>query len=124
MEQFWTIFWRLVGIILTGLASWLTVVITQWLNSKIKDKTLAKHATAVTNIIMGAVMAVTQTYVSTMKSNGKFTEEAHAIAMDKCMEIVKSQLSNELVQYISDNYGDVENYLKTRIEAMILELKK
>ena len=72
MEQFYAILWTAVGILITGLASWLSVVLTNFLNSKIKDKKIAKITTELTNIIFNSVTYVTQTYVDTLKKNGKF----------------------------------------------------
>lgn len=124
MEQFWTIFWSAVGVIITGLASWLSIVITQWLNSKIKDKTLARHASAVLEIVTNAVMTITQTYVDNMKKNNMFDAEAQKIALDKCYAIVNSQLTSELKEYLANNFGDVQSYLMSLIESTILTLKK
>ena len=123
MEQFWTIFWSVVGIILTGLASWLSITLTNFFNSKIKDKKIAKIATDITNIIMNAVKVVIQTYVDTMKKAGKFTAEAAEEAMDRALKIIKAELNDEMLQYIKDNFGDVDAYLKNRVEAMIYTLK-
>ena len=62
------------GIIISGLCSWLVVVLTGLLNSKIKDKKLAKITTALTTIILNSVQQVFQTYVDTLKKEGKFVE--------------------------------------------------
>lgn len=117
------IFWGVIGTVVTGLATWLTTMIVTWLNSKIKDKRLARWSTAVTQIIMGAVQSVFQTYVEALKKEGKFTPEEQKIANEKALTIIKSQLSDELVKYIQDNFGDMEEFLKEQIEAMIYQLK-
>ena len=124
MEQFWTIFWSAVGVLLTGLASWLSIVITQWLNSKIKDKTLARHATAVNDIVTHAVLTITQTYVENMKKNNAFDGEAQKEALNKCYVLVNTQLTQELRDYLTNNFGDIQAYLMSLIESTILRLKK
>lgn len=124
MEQFWTIFWTAIGILISGLMSWLTVVITNFFNSKIKDKKLAQHSTAVTTIVMNAVSAVFQSYVDTMKKAGTFTIEAQQGAKEKALKIIKAQLTEELLEYIKENFGDVQEYLNNQIEANIYMLKK
>ena len=124
MEQFWTIFWTAIGILVTGLMSWLTVVITNFFNSKIKDKKLAQHSTAVSTIVMNAVSAVFQSYVDTMKKAGTFTIEAQQEAKEKALKIIKAQLTEELLEYIKENFGDVQEYLNNQIEAKIYMLKK
>ncbi len=124
MEQFWTIFWGAVGTALTALMSWLTFVITNFFNTKIKDKKMAEMASGITTIIFNAVTAVTQTFVDTLKKNGKFDEAAQAEAQERALKIINSQLTEPMIQYIKDNFGDVQEYLKNRIEAMIYSLKK
>jgi hypothetical protein len=117
------VIWTIVGTVVTGLATWLTTVIITWLNSKIKNNKLAMWSTAVTKIIMEAVQSVFQTYVEALKKEGKFTEAEQRIANEKALTIIKSQLSDELVKYIQDNFGDMEEFLKEQIESMIYQLK-
>lgn len=117
------ILWTIIGTVGTGLATWLTTMIIAWLNSKIKDKKLAMWSTAVTTIVMGAVQSVFQTYVEALKKEGKFDEAAQKEANERALMIIKSQLTDELKVYIMDNFGDMEEFLKEQIEAMIYQLK-
>ena len=123
MEQFWTIFWSAIGVILMGLATWVSSLITSWLSTKIKDKKFQKHANAVNEIVLRAVMTITQTYVESMKKKNAFDEKAQKEALDKCMTIVNTQLTQELKNYIEENYGDIQSYLLTLVESTILGLK-
>lgn len=124
MEQFWVIFWGVVGTALTGLITWLTALLTNWVNSKIKDKKIVAYMTAITEIVMGAVKTVTQTFVDAMKKDGTFNKEAQQEAKERALTIIKSQLTPELTNYITENFGDVTSYLTTQIEATIYNLKK
>lgn len=117
------VIWPIVVTVGTGLATWLTTMIVAWLNSKIKNNKLAMWSTAVTKIIMGAVQSVFQTYVEALKKEGKFTEAEQRIANEKALSIIKSQLTDELIKYIKENFGDMEVFLKEQIEAMIYQLK-
>lgn len=123
MELAEQIFWGVIGTVVAGLATWLTTVIITWLNSKIKNNKLARWSTAVTKIIMEAVQSVFQTYVEALKKEGKFTEAEQRIANEKALFIIKSQLTDELIKYIKENFGDMEVFLKEQIEAMIYQLK-
>lgn len=123
MQKMQDVILIIVGTVGTGLATWLTTVIITWLNSKIKDKKLARWSTAVTKIIMEAVQSVFQTYVEALKKEGKFTEAEQRIANEKALFIIKSQLTDELIKYIKENFGDMEVFLKEQIEAMIYQLK-
>ena len=72
---------------------------------------------------MSSVQTITQTYVDSLKKEGAFTEEAQKEAFNKCLALIKSQLTPELLEYIKNNFGDMETYLKTQIESMINSLK-
>lgn len=112
-----------VSILVTGLASWGVGVLINWMNSKIKDQTLARHLTAVTQIVTDAVMNVFQSFVDTLKKNGNFDEAAQKEAKDRAMEIILNQLTPELKDYITDNYGDIYEWISNKIESVIYSLK-
>lgn len=124
MESFWPIFWSAIGVILTGLTTWLTTVAVNFLNQKIKDKKLARWSSELFQIIMSAVQTVFQEFVDVLKKEGKFTPEAQKEAKERAYKIITSQLTPELQSYISDNFGDMKDYLMNQIEAMIYNLKK
>ena len=73
---------------------------------------------------MNAVQAVTQSFVDTMKKNGTWNEEAAKEAKERAYNIIVSQLSVELRTYITDNFGDMKEYLMNQIEAMLYNLKR
>lgn len=111
------------SIAVTGLVSWGVSLFISWMNSKIKDQELAKHLTKVTQIVTDAVMNVYQSFVETLKANGGFTEECQKQAKEKALEIINSQLTEELKSYISSNYGDIQIWLSNKIESVIYMLK-
>ena len=122
--EFTTILWSVVGIILTGLATWLTTAGVSFLNQKIKDKKLARWASALWQIVMNAVQAVQQEFVDTLKKNGKFDEAAQKEAKERAYNVVVSQLTPELKSYIEENFGDMREYILNQIESMIYQLKR
>ena len=124
LEQFWPIFWSIIGTIGAGLATWLTTYIVGLLNQKIKDKKLARWSSELLQIIMSAVQTVFQEFVDTMKKAGKFDEAAQKEAKERALNIIMSQLTPELTKYIQDNFGEMKDYLMNQIEAMIYQLKK
>ena len=124
MEQFWPIFWSIIGTIGTGLATWLTAYLVGLLNQKIKDKKLARWSSELLQIIMSAVQTVFQEFVDAMKKAGKFDEEAAKEAKERAYKIIVSQLTPELKKYIEDNFGEMKEYLMNQIEAMIYNLKR
>lgn len=112
-----------VSILVTGLASWAVGLLISWMNKKIKDQTLAKHLAAVTQIVTDAVMNVFQSFVETLKTNGNFNEEAQKEAKQKAMDIIMNQLTPELKDYITSNFGELESWLNNKIESVIYTLK-
>lgn len=123
MEQFWTIFWSAIGVMLMGLATWVSSFVTSWLSTKIKDKKLRSLAVQLNEIVMRAVMTITQTYVDNMKKQNAFDGEAQKNALNKCLGIINTQLTPELRDYVEENFGDIKSYLVTLIESTIASLK-
>ena len=111
------------SIIVTGLASWGGGVLISWMNSKIKDQTLAKHLTTVTQIVTDAVMNVFQSFVETLKANGNFDESAQKEAKERAYAIIMEQMTPELIDYVKDNYGELESWINNKIESVIYTLK-
>ena len=112
------------SIVVTGLLGWGVTVLTSWLNTKIKDKKLASYLTRITQITTDAVECVFQSFVETLKNNDKFDQNAQKEAKDKALEIINSQLTDELKDFIVDNYGDIQKWLLNKIESVIYQLKK
>ena len=93
------------------------------LNSKIKDEKTRELLTQATGVVTNAVRAVFQTYVESLKKSGNFGAEAQLEALNKAKDIALSQLSEEVKDCIAKNYGDINNWLTTQIEATINLIK-
>ena len=72
---------------------------------------------------MGAVKCVFQTYVKALKKEGSFNNDAQLIALNNAKDIVLAQLSEDIKDYINKNFGDVDTWINTQIEASINTLK-
>ena len=121
--NFQEILFSAIGTILTGLLAWLVSIITNWINSKIKDKNAAKILTSVTSLVTNVVQATYQSYVEALKGTDAWTKEAQETALNKALTTIKSQLNSEGIKFIEENYGNVEEYLKTLIESVLYKLK-
>jgi len=122
-QEVLNIIYSVISIIATGIASLIVAKVSQWLNAKIKDKKLAEAMTQILSIAENCVKEVFQTFVDSLKKEGKFDKEKQQEAFDKCKEKIKSQLSNTLVQFITDNFGSVDSYIGSLIESTIYNLK-
>ena len=121
--NFQEILFSAIGTILTGLLVWLMSIVTNWINSKIKDKNAAKILTSITTLVTNVVQATYQSYVEALKGTNAWTKEAQEEALNIALTTIKSQLNNEGIKFIEENYGNVEEYIKTLIESILYKLK-
>ena len=112
-----------VSVVLTALASWGVAVLTNWLNTKIKDKNMAAMITQCLNIVADAVKQIYQEFVEALKKEGKFDAVAQEEAKKRASAVVKNQLTPELMDFVKANYGDVEAWIKNQIEVALYNLK-
>lgn len=94
-----------------------------WLNAKIKDENTKQQLTVATDIVTNAVRSVFQTYVEALKKNGTFDKESQKVALIKAKNDALAQMSDEIKDYITKNYGDLETWITTQIESTINILK-
>ena len=109
--------------VILPLISYAGTRLISYLNAKIKDEKAKEFLSQATTVVTNAVRAVFQTYVESLKKSGNFGAEAQLEALNKAKDIALSQLSEEVKEYISKNYGDINNWLTTQIEATINLLK-
>lgn len=109
--------------VVVPLISLLGTKLIQWIGTKVKDEKAATFLSNASKIVLNAVKSVFQTYVDSLKKSGTFDAEAQKLALIKAKDIVKSQLSTELIDYIKKNYGDLDSWITTQVEATIDTLK-
>ena len=95
----------------------------QFINSKIKNNKAADLLTTATTIVINAVRSVFQTYVEALKKEGSFNKDAQIIALNKAKDIVLTQMTDEVKNYLVITYGSLDSWLDTNIEAAINILK-
>lgn len=92
---------------------------TKELQERYNDELLTKYLGMLENTITSCVLATNQTYVESLKAQGKFDAEAQKIAFDKTFSAVITILSDDAYQYLAAAMGDLENYITNRIEANV-----
>ena len=95
-----------------------------YLNAKVKDENAKLHLTSATTIVTNAVLTVFQTYVDSLKKSGSFDANAQVIALNKAKDIALSQMTQEVKDFITKNFGDIDNWLTIQIESSINLIKK
>ena len=104
----------------------LTMYLVQFIRKKsqeITDKTdseLAdKYIQMLADTITTCVIATNQTYVESLKKQGKFDAEAQKEAFNLTYNAVMAVLTDEAKHYLAAIYGDLTAYITTRIEAEV-----
>lgn len=108
----------LLGVLTTFLVKWLNTKINQTKeasNSELQKKYLSMLNDTITN----CVIATTQTYVETLKKQGKFDVEAQKIAFNMTYEAVIGLITDEASEYLTEAVGDLQLYVKNKIEAEV-----
>lgn len=117
-------------LIITGILPLLIVYATTFLKVKIKEyeeqlnnDQLNKYIDTATDAISKAVISVNQTYVDTLKKQGKFDAESQAKAKQMAIDKAKELITEDSKEAINTLYNDFEAYLNDAIEALVRENK-
>lgn len=96
-------------------------------SEKLKEQTNSQrekeYIEKITNTIKTCVIATNQTYVDTLKAQGKFDKEAQEIAFKQTYAAVVSILNDDIKEYIVMISGDLNLYLTQKIEAEVNKSK-
>lgn len=98
---------------------------------KARDKAVAQtdsikqqsYITEIADAISVAVATTSQTYVDALKKTGSFTKEAQIEAVQKALTTCIASISPAATAFIERAYGDMKEYLMTRIEAEVRKQK-
>lgn len=96
----------------------------KYLNTKIKDENTKRILSGIVSIVERAVGSVLQTYVDSLKKEGKFDKEAQVKALEHARSQIMVELNAEAREFITTNYGDLDAFITNQIEATINLLKK
>ena len=104
----------------------LTAFFVKWVNTKsteiqtnVDDATLNKYMAMLTQTISDCVIATNQTYVESLKQQGKFDLEAQKNAFNLTKDAVLTILSEDAQLYLSTVVGDLNAYIAKKIEAEV-----
>lgn len=113
-------------VVLIPLLAILTKYITTLIQMKINeltetknDKTFTKYMTMLQDTVINCVITTNQTYVDTLKTQGKFDVEAQKIAFQKTYDAVMKILTEDAVKYLNETLGDFDAYVNMLIEAQV-----
>ena len=92
---------------------------TAELNTTNTNEILVKYLTMLSDTVCDCVVATNQTYVNSLKAQGKFDAEAQKIAFDMTYKAIVAVLSNDAKEYLTNMYGDLSIYITNMIEAEV-----
>ena len=104
----------------------LTTFLVKYINAKMKtladatnDEKQKKYIEMLNNTITDCVIATTQTYVETLKKQGKFDKEAQEQAFLMTFNAVLGLLTKESKKYLNEAIEDLDLYIKQKIESEV-----
>lgn len=109
----------IIGVLITGLGTLITFLI----NKYVKNDKLKTILSSLNEVVKNAVSEVYQTYVEALKKDGMFDAAAQKEALNKALEIIKTNLPTDVMTWVKENYSDIDAYFKSQIEAIIGLLK-
>lgn len=109
----------IIGVLITGLGTLITFLI----NKYVKNDKLKTILSSLNEVVKNAVSEVYQTYVEALKKDGMFDAEKQKEALNKALEIIKTNLPTDVMNWVKENYSDIDVYFKSLIEAAIGLLK-
>lgn len=124
------VLFKILYILITGCGTALTTFLCVLLknkisevSTKIKNNNLSKYINAATDIVINAVLDVSQTYVDSLKKNNGFTKEAQEEAKKKAINIATKLITEDGKKAIEEVYGDFSTWLSTIIESNVKKNK-
>lgn len=87
--------------------------------AKTNNELAASYIKEAADAVTTAVTFTSQTYVDNLKNSGSFTVENQKEAFNKAMSKAMEILSVEAKDFLGKAYGDLTNYLTTKIEAEV-----
>lgn len=93
------------------------------LKAKAKDETTKKYIDLLDKTISECVLATTQTYVETLKKEGKFDEAAQKKAFTLTFDAVIDILTDDAQIYLNEAFKDLTAYITNKIEAEVKKSK-
>ena len=104
----------------------LTTFFVKWVNAKseeiqmnIDDATMKKYLNMLTDTVTDCVIATNQTYVESLKQQGKFDMNAQREAFSITSAAVMEILSDEAKIYLTAAVGDLNAFITQKIEAEV-----
>ena len=121
-ELFTLVLIPLLGVLVKYLVSYISIKSDE-IQANNKNVEYNKYIEMLENTITSAVIATNQTYVDTLKAQGKFDKAAQEEALKKTYGAVMAILTNDAKNYLNEMIGDLQLYIMNGIEERVRENK-
>lgn len=125
-----TLLAQIMEVVIIPLLGILTAYIVKLVNAKINDISEKrnndiekKYLEMLNTTITDCVVATTQTYVESLKKQGKFDSDAQKEAFNQTYTAVMNILSEDAKEYLNEAIGDLNLYITQKIEAEVKTTK-
>lgn len=108
----------LLGILTKWLCSYLTKKIKD-IDTHTNNEMSTKYLNMLSETVSKCVIATNQTYVESLKKEGKFDLEAQKNAFKMTKDAVLIILKGETLNYLNEIIGDLDAYIDEQIEANV-----
>ena len=112
----------LLAVFTTYLVKYIQVKTTE-ITTQSDNVLVDKYTTMLADTISACVLATNQTYVDSLKQQGKFDADAQKEAFNMTLNAVLSILSDEATVYLTEAFGDLNTYISSQIEASVKKSK-
>lgn len=126
MEMLLTLLPQIFEVVILPLLGVLTAFLISFIKAKsaelsatTDDVLTQKYIKMLSDTVSACVLATNQTYVETLKKEGKFDAEAQKIAFEMTYKSVMDILSDEAKEYLIEISGDLHTFLTMKIEAEV-----
>ena len=97
--------------------------LASYLGQKSENDTVKMYMEAIADAVATAVTYTSQVYVDKLKETGQFTKENQREALGIAVAQAKNLLTAEAAAFLESAYGDLNEYLQSRIEAEVRNQK-
>lgn len=93
------------------------------LQETVKNEKIKNLIGTAEGIVAQAVNAVSQTYVDALKADGTFDKDAQINAFEKSKSYIYTLLTEDTINVIKQQYGNLDTWVTTKIEESIYQNK-
>ena len=93
-------------------------------SEKIENEKVRGYVNDAVKAVMTAVTSTFQTYVDSLKKQGKFDKEAQKIAFNTARDTALLMLTQDMRDAVTTLYGDFDTWLTKTIEQLVLANKE